>query len=317
MDQVKYFVAVFFLLIVMSQPVSAAGSNCSYAKSVQQGGITFDITSRPASGCAIQIITVGVRRGGKTIAAVKADVDYLARSARAVDLTGDGRPDLAVFSRTTGGAVTEALDVYRLEGTTLRRLTVPEVEHKSSYRGGDRFHLEDRLIVRTVPVYREGDPAGKPSGGTRTDKFEFKDGAFLLYVQTERATDTSGDYTAQGAAFPTPRPVEAKPAVPASAALAITGIAAVESGIEIRINGPIEKYKTMKLENPERIAIDLPGATSSLIGKKLPVNKFGITTVRVGRNKGFLRVVLDTKLRTFPKYSVKPSGSGVLVEFTQ
>lgn len=317
MDLVKYVVTVLFLLAAMSRPVSAAGNACSYSKSVQQGGITFDISSRPASGCAIQIVTVGVRRGGKSIAVVKADVDYLARSAQAVDLTGDGRPDLALFSRTTGGTATEALDVYRLEGTTLQRLTIPEVEHKSSYRGGDRFHLEDRLIVRTVPVYREGDPAGKPSGGTRTDKYEFKEGAFSLYVQMERASDAPGDYTAQGAAFPAPLPIVAKPIAPSASALAVTGITAVESGIEIKTDGPVEKYKTMKLEHPERIAIDFPGATSSLVGRKISVNKFGITTARVGRNKGFLRIVLDTKLREFPKYSVKTSGSSVLVEFTQ
>lgn len=318
MDLIKYCSAALFLLMVIGQPASAASSKCSYSKSVQQGGVAFDISSRPAVGCAVQIVTVTMRRGGQKVAGVKADVDYLAQFAQAVDLTGDGTPELAVISRTTGKTATETLDVYWLDGAILRRLTVPELDEKSGYKGGDSFHLEDRLIVRTIPLYRDGDPAGKPTGGTRSLKYEFKGGAFSLYVQTEKPPVPSGDSRVQSAAPPARQPpVEMKPAMPVSAGPAVTGITAVEAGIEIRADGPIEKFKTMKLEKPERIAIDIPGASSSLIGRKITVDRFGISTARVGWNKGFLRVVLDTKLRTFPKYEVKPSGSGVLVVFTQ
>ena len=317
MNLITYYFAAFFLLLAMSRPVTAADSNCSYSKSLRQRGITFDISSRPAIGCAIQIVTVGVRRGGKKIAGMKADVDYLARSAQVVDLNGDGTPELAVFSRTTGGMATEALDVYRLDGATLQRLTVPDLDHKSGYRGGDRIRLEDRLIVRTVPVYRDGDPAGKPTGGSRSLKYEIKEGAFSHYVQTERAANTFADSSVPGAPKSAQMPpVETIPTVHAAAGLAVTGITDVESGIEILADGPVGKFKIMKLENPERIAIDFPGATSNLFGRMLTVNRFGISTVRVGSNKDFLRIVLDTTLRKFPKHVVKSSGSGVLVKFT-
>ncbi|MGB9081131.1 MAG: AMIN domain-containing protein [Desulfuromonadaceae bacterium] len=73
----------------------------------------------------------------------------------------------------------------------------------------------------------------------------------------------------------------------------------------------------MKLEHPERIAIDIPDAGSSLTKRTIPINRFGVSNARVGRNKGFLRIVLDTKLRTFPPFRVSPSASGLLVEFTQ
>ena len=87
--------------------------------------------------------------------------------------------------------MTESLDVYWLDGTTLSRTTVPELVEKSRYKGGDRFRLEGRLIVRTIPVYRDGDPVGKPTGGTRTVKYDFKEGAFTLNVQSERTADPS------------------------------------------------------------------------------------------------------------------------------
>lgn len=286
MNRLKYYLAAFFLLIVMNQPVTADDSTCSYTKSVQQGRTTFDVKSRPVVGCDVQIVTVAVRRGDKKAVGVKSDVDYLAQSAKAVDLTGDGTPELVITSRTSKGVVTEALDVYWLDGTTLRRAVVPELDDKSGYKGGDSFGLKGRLIVRTIPIYRDGDPVGKPTVGTRSLKYEFREGALTPYV-------------------------------PAAAPLAVTGITASEAGIEIRGGGPINKFKVMKLENPERIAIDIPGADSSLAGKKIAINRFGITTARIGRNNGFLRVVLDTNLSSFPKYQVKSSGTGTLVELKQ
>lgn len=308
----------FFFFMAMSQPASAAASASSYSKSVRQGGTVFDISSRPAGGSAVQIVTVTVRSGGRKVASVKADVDYLPRSAQAVDLTGDGRPELAVISRTSGGVAAEALDVYWLDGATLHRVEIPELDEKSGYRGGDRFHLEGRLIVRTVPLYREGDFAGKPTGGTRSLKYDFKQGAFALYVQTERAANLPDDAAVQAAPVPeTAPPVAEKPSQPPPSAPAITEIAAVASGIEIRAGRAVEKFRIVRLDKPERIAVDIPDADSSLAGKKIPVNRFGISTVRVGRNKGFLRVVLDTSLKKFPQYSVKSSDAGVLIEFPQ
>ncbi len=311
---ITFHAAVFFLLMIMNPLVAAAGSNCSYSASVKQSGMTFAISSRPANGCAVQIITVIVHRGGKKISGVKADVDYLAQSARSIDLTGDGMQELAVFSRTIGEIVTEVLDVYWLDGTTLRRSTVPDLDEKSGYKGGDRFLLEGRLIVRSFPVYGDGDTAGKPTGGTRSLKYEFKKGEFTPSAQTEKGADSTMQSAPLSASAPS---VEVKPAVSAVAGAAITGITVSEAGIEIRVNRAEVKYKTIRLNKPERIAIDIPGADSSLVGKKISINRFGISTARVGRNKGFLRVVLDSTLSTFPKYLVNSSDTGVLVAFPQ
>ena len=326
MNRVNY-IAVFLLLMVMSRPVSAAGSTCSFSKSVRVPGITFDISSRAADGCGIQIVKVDVRQRGKRIAGLKADVDYLARSARTVDLNGDGKQELAVFSRTAEVTATEALDIYWLDGKTLRRAMVPEPGDKAGYKGGDRFVLKGRQIVRVIPVYRDGDPAGKPTGGTRSLKYEFRDGAITPLVQAVMAPGTANGPKAQVAVLPVQTaqpvqsvlpvqpPVAAKPAVPAPAVLAVSGVKAVKAGIEISSCGPIAKFKVMKLEKPERIAIDIPDADSPLAGRKITINRFNITKARVGRNKGFLRVALDTKLARFPKYRVSSSAGGILVEF--
>lgn len=317
MDLLKYLFSVFFILVVMSQQVSAAASKCSYSKSVHQKGTEFDISSRPVSGCGVQVVKVSARQSGKRIASLRSDVDYLAQSAQVVDLTGDGRPELALISRASGGTITDVLDVYWLDGKTLRRSEVPELDEKSGYRGGDRFSFEGRLIVRTIPVYRFDDPAGKPSGGTRSLKYDFKEGAFSLYVQTESASNPSDDASIQSAA-PAAAVIsaETRSAAPAAEGLAVTEIRPGGAGIEIRANGVV-KYKTMKLEKPERIAIDIRGANSTLAGKKIAIDRYGISNVRIGQKKGFLRIVLDSTLGKFPRNVVKPSDGGVMIEFIQ
>lgn len=315
MNLVKYYVAAFLLLMVMSQPAAAADSKRPFSKSVRQGGTVFEVTSRSAVGCAAQIVTVVARRGGKKIAGLKVDVDYLAKSVQAVDLTGDGTPELAVFSRTTGGVMSDTLDVYWLDGSNLRRIKAPELGDQADYKGGDRFSLEGRQIIRTVPVYRDSDPIGKPSGGTRILRYDFREGAFALSVQPEKPEQVSAIIVEQAAAKPAEnKTVAVKAAEPAGPA--VTGITATDAGIEIQTNGAV-KYKIIALDKPERIAIDFPGTESSLAGKKITLNRFGISTVRIGQNKGFLRVVLDTAHTKFPKYEIANSGTGVLVTFPQ
>lgn len=314
----KCWLAFFLLFMTMSQSVSAAVSKCSFSKSVKQGRNSFDIRSRPGDGCAVQVITVIARVRGKNIDVLKADVDYLSKSAQVIDLNDDGTPELVVISQTTGGVATEALDVYWLDGTTLRRATVPELAEKDGYSGGDRYHLDGHKIVRTIPLDLEDNTAGKPKGGERLIMYNFREGNLNLYLQKEQTVTTSASPT--GARTPQAAQkalIETAPVPSNISAPIISGITAGEMGLEIKGDGPIENYKVMKLEKPERIAIDIPGATSNLIGRKITINRFGISKARFGRNKGFLRIVLDTNLKTFPKYEVNSSGTDIVIKFTQ
>ncbi len=347
--------ALFYFIHVA--PVSASQPGCSYKKSVRQAGTVFEISSRPAAGCAVQIVTISTVRGGGR-AVFKADVDYLAHAAQAADLTGDGKPELIVFSKTPGTPSYETLDVYFMYENAIRRAVLPDLDDRSGYRGRDRFQIEGRLIVRKVPVYRESDADGNPSGGLRTLKYEFRDGRIELHAQNETLptnvsmgaveaplSPKASAVKAEAATSKAPtvkvndapiinlpartpeepsryraisQPVPDKRTAKAVVSNAvITAITAIDAGIEIAADGKIENYKIMMLEKPERIAIDIPGATSALSGKKITIDKFGISKVRVGLNKGFLRIVLDTAQTVFPKHSVTASGNGLMVGFSK
>lgn len=114
-------------------------------------------------------------------------------------------------------------------------------------------------------------------------------------------------------------PVKLEPVVPATtepspANTIVKGILVGPSFIEIQTNGYVEKIKYLKLTQPDRLAVDIIGI-STVTAKSIPVNKFGIAKVRVGKNPGVVRIVLDAVHSPFPEYSVDSTENGVRINF--
>jgi len=314
---IKYFFTVSVVTLIICQSATASDAKGSFSKKVKEGETTFDISSRPIKGYAGHILSIGMLRGGKKIAGARADVDYLPKSAKAVHLTDNTTPELALLSRTSGKNATEMLDVYWFDGAKLHQSSLPKLEEKSGYKGGDHLYFEDRLIVRTVPVYLDGDQLEKPTGGTRSFRYNFKGGVFSLYTGGEKTANSSDILPVKNSSVDVKPPsVETKPVV-STTSLAITEIVANKTGMEIRANGEITKYKTFFMTDPELIIIDIFGAVSSLAGKKVPINRFGIGKLRVVESKGSLRVTIDTTNRTFESYKLKSYGNSLYVYFLE
>jgi hypothetical protein len=323
------------LMLLGSVPASAAVRGCSFKKTLQQGGYVFDVSSRPADGCAVQILEVAVRRGGKPFASFKADVDFLAGSAWTADLNGDGKPELAVASRSVNNNGRGTFDVYWLEGNVLQHAALSKHEEGAGYQGQDSFRLNGSKIVRSFPVYRDGDPDNRPSGGTRTLQYTFRDGRLELNGKSDEfattaavaipepplrpvAAESRPVVEKQGPAAAAPSPVQAASAPTAAAGKpVIQRIVSGSSFIDIQANSPIAVYKLLKLDKPARLAIDIPRATSSMAKKSIAIGSNGIAKARVGDNPGFLRIVLDSTQASFPAHSVTPTENGLRIEFAR
>lgn len=191
------------LMLLGSAPASAVDRGCSFKKTLRQGGYVFDVSSRPADGCAVQIIEVAVRRGDKPFASFKTDVDFLAGSAWTADLDGDGKPELAVASRSVKDNGRGTIDVYWLEGNLLQRAALPKHEEGAGYQGQDSFRLNGSKIVRSFPVYRDNDPDNRPSGGTRTLQYTFRDGRLELDGKSDEFATTASVATPEAPLRPT------------------------------------------------------------------------------------------------------------------
>lgn len=113
------------------------------------------------------------------------------------------------------------------------------------------------------------------------------------------------------------RSVKLEPVVPITTTplplkVAVTGVVIGSSFIEIQVNGSVDKIKHMKLSKPDRLTIDIPGM-NRMTAKSIPVNKFGISKVRIGSTPGVVRIVLDASQSPFPAYSVVFTENGVRI----
>ena len=115
-------------------------------------------------------------------------------------------------------------------------------------------------------------------------------------------------------------PIPTAEAVPLPKAHSVRSIAAsgdgAALGIDITGDGAMS-YKAFRLNNPERLVIDLEGVKNKVAKSAIDVNSGAVARVRVGQFKSgadpVARVVIDLNSRT--EYAVSPSGDTLRVTF--
>jgi len=93
----------------------------------------------------------------------------------------------------------------------------------------------------------------------------------------------------------------------------LTAITAGKDTILLALDGPVPEFKSFRLNNPERLVIDLTDVKSTLLSRLLPLNVAGVASARIGLYPGKLRVVLDSVNGTFPETSLASTPAGVVI----
>jgi type IV pilus assembly protein PilQ len=93
----------------------------------------------------------------------------------------------------------------------------------------------------------------------------------------------------------------------------VTSLDVVDSGIVVRANGEIDKYKYFTLTKPQRLVLDIYNAKSSLASSFVSLKKYGIENARIGTYPEKLRIVFDSKKALFPEFSLEKSESGLQI----
>ncbi|MBT0653130.1 outer membrane beta-barrel protein [Geomobilimonas luticola] len=88
-------------------------------------------------------------------------------------------------------------------------------------------------------------------------------------------------------------------------------VVVVGNTIAIHTSAPVSSYKTMTLEKPARLAIDLFGAVNGMTEKKVAVNQMDIKGVRIGTHPDKVRVVIDAAGSRLPPYRLEKSATGL------
>ncbi len=108
----------------------------------------------------------------------------------------------------------------------------------------------------------------------------------------------------------------AKPeVVQAEAIKVISAIEVKENGVEIKVTGGINSFKSFKINKPGRLVVDMFGVSYSLRDQSLDLNSFGIGKLRIGVNPDRVRLVFDAAKDILPAYQVEKSDAGLKVTF--
>ncbi len=86
--------------------------------------------------------------------------------------------------------------------------------------------------------------------------------------------------------------------------------------VQLKTDGQVGTYTLIELQNPGRLALDLPGVTMQKNGLKA-AGAGPVKGVRVARNLGGVRVVLDGKADRLPPYQIERSATGLSVRVGQ
>ncbi len=131
------------------------------------------------------------------------------------------------------------------------------------------------------------------------------------------AIDPRDDRASEPAQPKTPAPVEASQPQPVVSEVAVKdpgsrvlSLALTRNGLKVRTDGEVGRFEVLELENPSRLALDLPGFTGPVKSPRLSGGL--VKTVRVGSEGGRYRVVLEV-VAGLPKYEVKRVGHGLFV----
>jgi type IV pilus assembly protein PilQ len=99
------------------------------------------------------------------------------------------------------------------------------------------------------------------------------------------------------------------------AVMVMHGVNITRNGIVIAVSGVKDNIKSFKLASPQRLVIDVFGAKNAVDDELVPVNRFGIRSVRLGTYPDKVRIVLDASGKIFPACRVKVDNRGIKVFF--
>jgi outer membrane protein TolC len=81
--------------------------------------------------------------------------------------------------------------------------------------------------------------------------------------------------------------------------------------IRIVADGELENFRSFKLQEPDRLIIDLPGLTATTVKKPIPVHSPELHRVRIGTHPDKIRIVLDLAASDFGAAEIASTHEGV------
>ncbi len=161
--------------LLLSLTVLAAEGSGKFDKTLKLEAITFHVTcANEGSLNDVTIVPAGLEDNSPIT--VK-EADGTVSGAEVADLNKDGSPEIYVYLTSAGSGSYGSLIAYSAnKKKSLSRIFLPPLAddkvNSSGYMGHDRFFIKANHLIRSFPVYKDGDSNAKSTGGTRTLKYE-------------------------------------------------------------------------------------------------------------------------------------------------
>lgn len=182
--------AFFTLALTLGSP--PAGALEKYDQTLNLQGVTFRVQCDNAA--SLNDLTVSPSGLEADNEPITVEVDGVVTGAEVADLNADGSPEIYVYVTSAGSGAYGSLAAWSAnDRKSLSAIHLPELAedtvHGKGYMGHDDFAVVEQYLVRSLPVYKEGDPNAAPSGGTRQVQYKLEPGEATWQLVVDKAVD--------------------------------------------------------------------------------------------------------------------------------
>jgi len=116
---------------------------------------------------------------------IQAERDGMVSNVWLVDLDSNGDQELVVAMSSAGSGAYGSVHVYERRNSSFGRLGLAPLsdDQRVGYMGHDVFSIEAGCLLRSYPVYLEGDPNSTPTGGEAVFWYSLADTAWVTGTQ--------------------------------------------------------------------------------------------------------------------------------------
>lgn len=173
--------------------LAATFSNSAQAEPVRAQkallGVTFRVDSPNDS--SLNQVTVHASTSEGSLGQMQAEADGTVTAVEVDDLNADGFPEVYIFVTSAGSGSYGSIIAYASNrNESLSEIYLPPIddspEISQGYMGHDTFSLGDGVLVRSFPVYRDGDNNADPGDGIRQIDYTLEAGEAGWVLRREK-----------------------------------------------------------------------------------------------------------------------------------
>jgi len=172
--------------------MKAVDGDSRFERSLELQGVTFTVSCANASS----LNTLSIAPAGLEIdnTPIRREIDGTVSGAEVADIDANGSPEIYVYVQSAGSGSYGTLVAYAANNRkSLSEIYLPPLPSDSpllqGYMGHDRFAVADNRLMRTFPLYAEGDTNAEPSGGLRELRYQLVPGEASWQLRLAGTTD--------------------------------------------------------------------------------------------------------------------------------